>query len=252
MTIANVFTEFYRSNVNRSRFMDKLNLCITTLDQKVLSRWADAFKKEGWEVKISDCLRTASACRGELDLVEICAPLCKSPDDLETFINRRKPVATLAFAAPQNISDSLIVKFLGAGADDFVLNTMDERVLVAKLKAYTRRLAPTMAATMCKVTSDSGDVKIDPARRWVRIETKPGKFTELIRLTQKELEILHLLVDNETSVVSRENMLEKLWGSNATEVYSNCINKHIETLRRKLGPHGKRIKTIYGSGYMFT
>ena len=61
-----------------------------------------------------------------------------------------------------------------------------------------------------------------------------------------------MLVDQEKRVVSRESMLEKLWGDCAGDVYSDCINKHVESLRKKLGLYGRKVKTVYGSGYMFT
>lgn len=234
--------------------MNKLIFCITTVDQTVINRWQDAFKKEGWEAEVFNCLGTlcAGACRAELDLVEVGSPLCGTPEELQKVIKNRKPVATLAFATRKNISDAQIVKFLGAGADDFILADMDERVLVAKIKTYMRRLEPAIAAALAKVESNSGDIKIDRARRVVSIRTGPGECAELLHLTQKELEILSMLVGSEKRVVSRRRMLEEIWGGNAAEVYPHCISKHLETLRKKLGPHGRRIKTVYGSGYMFT
>ncbi len=234
--------------------MSEFTFRITTLDQTVLNRWQDAFKKEGWKACTFDCVDTLSASAGhiELDLVEIGTPLCRTPEDLQQLVKKRKPAAVLAFAAPQNISNTQIIKFLESGADDFIFSNMDERVLVAKLKAYVRRLMPTISAKISRLASASGNIKIDHDRRTVKIGTKPGKSTELSNLTQKELEILSMLVCHEKRVVSREVILDKLWGNDATEVYSECIDKHIESLRKKLGLHGKRIKTIYGSGYMFT
>jgi len=230
-----------------------LVFCITTADQTLLARWQAAFKKEGWRTSVFSCIDAlcAGACRAELDLVEVCSPLCRSPEELLRVITNRKPVATLAFATRENISDSQIAKFLGAGADDFIFANVDERVLVAKIQTYLRRMAPAISEALSKTESSSGDIRIDRAGRVVMITTGTVESAELLHLTQTELEILSMLVDSEKRVVSREMMLEKLWGSNATEVYSHCISKHIETLRKKLGPHGRRIKTVYGSGYMF-
>lgn len=234
--------------------MNELVICIAATDQIVIPRWQSAFKNEGWIAKVfnSLCGLCSRTCLGELALVEVCSPLCKDPEDLQKIIKSRKPVATLAFASQQAISDAQIVSFLSAGADDFLFTNMDERVLVAKLKAYIRRLAPAISDAKAKVTSGSGDIRVDRNRRLVEIKAGPGKAPQMLELTQKELEILYILVGNERQVVSRESMLETLWGNDSTEVYSNCINKHIETLRKKLGVHGRRIKTVYGSGYMFT
>jgi len=227
---------------------------IATLDQTILAHWRDAFRKEGWEAAdlIAPDDPCASKCNAELDLIEVGNQLCKTPDDLREIIQARHPAATLAFSPRQKISDSQVVKFLESGADDFIFSDMDERVVVAKLKAYIRRLEPTISTAALKLESSRREIMIDRNMRSVKIQIRPGKYTELRNLTQKEMAILALLVGNETRPVSREIMLERLWGETATEVYSNCINKHIETLRRKLGPYGKRIKTIYGSGYMFS
>lgn len=234
--------------------MSKFNFRITTLDQTILNRWQGAFKKEGWEASAFNCpdaLRDGEG-RMELDLVEVCAPLCRTPEDLQVIIKKREPVAILAFAAPHNISNSQIVKFLECGADDFVFSNIDERVIVAKLKAYVRRLMPAIAAALPKLASASGDIEIDHDRRMVKIKPRSGKSMEFSNLTQKELKILSMLVGNERRVLSRVAILEKLWGDSATEVYSECVSKHVESLRKKLGLYGGKIKTIYGSGYMFT
>lgn len=220
----------------------------------MLSRWQYAFKKEGWGVIAPDSLPAGfpAADSVELDLVEVCSPSCKTPEDLQGIIKKRKPAATLAFASPRNISGSQIVKFLEAGADDFIYSDTDERVIVAKLKAYLRRMTPEIASTISRAACRGGEIEIDRDRRAINIKAKHGKHTKLLNLTQKELDIFSMLVANETRVVSRKKMLDKLWGAAAVEVYSDCIDKHIETLRKKLGPFGRRIKSVYGSGYMFT
>ena len=111
---------------------------------------------------------------------------------------------------------------------------------------------PTINEAAAKLTSCGGALLIDQDRRSVRITGKTGKHTELVNFTQKQFEILTMLVSEERRVISREAMLERLWGESAEQVYSECVDKHIESLRRKLGIFGKRIKTVYGAGYMFT
>ncbi|MDD2805399.1 MAG: winged helix-turn-helix domain-containing protein [Elusimicrobiales bacterium] len=194
----------------------------------------------------------APANGAELALVEVGTQLCRTPAELLSIIESRNPVAVFAFAPQQKVTSSQIVSFLAAGADDFIFSNMDERLVVAKLKAYLRRLHPASEAILPKLASCNGDIFIDRYTRVVRIKTASGGDTELLNFTQKELDILAMLVCNERKAVSRENILERLWGEESTKVYSDCINKHIETIRRKLGVHGKRIRTVYGSGYMFT
>lgn len=234
--------------------MSDLFFCIKTTDRTILYRWQCAFRKEGWVVKDCGCLNTpcTDSCRMKLALIEVGTQLCKTPDNFREILIKRKPVATLVFAAAETISNSQIAKFLESGADDFIFKSIDERILVAKLKAHMRRMTSTIQETMSKVESSCGDIKIDRDRRAVKIEARKGKYTEIANLTEKELDILTMLVDNEKLVLSRESMLERLWGNGAADVYSECIDKHIESLRRKLGPYGRTIKTVYGAGYKFT
>jgi DNA-binding response OmpR family regulator len=235
--------------------MSNLLFQVTTTDKLVITRWPAALKKEGWETAVTQTSCWSVKCapgRAELLLLEVCSPLCRTPEELKKIREERCPLMLIAFASPQNISNSQIIKFLSAGADDFIFSDTDERVLVAKMKAYLRRLGPAIEEASTRTASTCGVIKIDRARRRVELRLRNNKEPQLLTLTRKELEILSLLVDNENQIVQREAMLEKLWGCDATEVYSNCINKHIETLRRKLGPFGKRIRTVYGSGYMFS
>ena len=197
-------------------------------------------------------LKESCADRAGIYLIEICGQGCANQEDLKCMLKAHKPVSTLVFGDPQKVPNSQIAAFLDAGADDFVYKNLDERILVAKLKAHMRRIMPAITEAAAKIASSSGDIKIDRGRRTVNIEGRPGKCTEISTLTQKEFDILAALVARERQVVSRESMLEDLWGESADSVYSECIDKHIESLRKKLGTYGRRIKTVYGSGYMFT
>ena len=58
------------------------------------------------------------------------------------------------------------------------------------------------------------------------------------------------LLDPETPL-DRGSLLDRLWGERATEINPITLNKHIESLRRRLGPRGTAIQTLYGYGYMF-
>lgn len=216
-------------------------------------RWEKAFQKEGWEVVIhSPCQDDTGLGCPELDLLEVGNPFYKTGEDLKELLKNRAPVSLIVFAEQHNISNNQISSFLNAGADDFIYKNLDERVLVAKLKAHIRRIMPAITEAAAKLISCGGEIQIDRSRRSVRIAEKPGKQTELVNVTQKEFDILALLVSQERRVISRDTMLEELWGESAENVYSECIDKHVESLRRKLGHFGKKIKTVYGAGYMFT
>lgn len=234
--------------------MEILTLCIISADRSLATRWHNSFTKEGWSVSFLSSYTQPpeqGTSSNEFALIEVGPSGCCTPDAMMAAIKIRKPLSVLAFGDQKKISNAQIASFLETGADDFVFKDIDPRVLVAKLKAHMRRLAPLIkqAASIC--ASAAGDITVDTSRRSVRLGAK-GRSQELTNLTQKELDILTLLLGHEKRVLSREVMLEKLWGAEAVNVYSECVDKHIESLRRKLGSYGKRIKTVYGAGYMFT
>jgi two-component system alkaline phosphatase synthesis response regulator PhoP len=235
--------------------MGTLTFHIVSTDRTISGRWQKAFQKEGWPVTNADCCPAGEEIhnnRSEFDLVEVGVPACQNQEALKSIIQTRRPVSTIVFGDPQKTSNRQIAAFLEAGADDFVYKNLDERILVAKLKAHMRRIMPEIAEIAAKLASSCGDIEIDRNRRAVKIAARTGKNTELTNLTEKEFDILSMLVRHEKVVLTRERILEKLWGNGGDGVYSECIDKHIESLRRKLGTYGKRIKTVYGAGYMFT
>ena len=235
--------------------MRTLSFHIISADTCIAARWQAAFRKEGWQAALHTpsanyCYARAKAC--ELDFVEFGTPCCKNGEELKAMMNKRMPLSVIVFGDPSKISNSQISALLEAGADDFIYKNLDERVLVAKVKAHLRRIMPAILQASGKCASSCGEIEVDSGRRAVKIKSRPGKVTELSNLTQRELDILAFLVNHEKQVVSRETMLEKLWGEDSVNVYCECVDKHIESLRRKLGLYGKRIRTVYGAGYMFT
>ena len=235
--------------------MRTLSFHIVTADTGIAARWQAAFRKEGWQVALhapSADYACARAAAGELDFVEFGAPCCKSGNDLKALMHKRLPLSVIVFGDQSKVSNSQISALLEAGADDFIYKNLDERVLVAKIKAHLRRIMPAILQASARGASSCGEIEVDSSRRAVKIKSRTGKVTELCNLTQRELDILAFLVGHEKQVVSRETMLEKLWGEASVNVYCECVDKHIESLRRKLGLCGKRIRTVYGTGYMFT
>lgn len=234
--------------------MNTVIFYIISTDALISGRWPQALKKEGWRVELlSCCPGEEGKCPGYagIYLIEIGLPCCRNQEGLKSILQTRKPVSALVFGNQQDVSNRQISAFLEAGADDFVYKNIDERILVAKLKAHMRRIMPEIIDASAKLTSSCRSIEIDRNRRSVKLKAHLGTCTELSSLTPKEFDILSLLVAQERRVVTRERMLEKIWGEDAVDVYSECIDKHVESLRRKMGACGNKIKTIYGSGYMF-
>ena len=148
----------------------------------------------------------------------------------------RAPVIMLTARAGE------VDKVLGLeiGADDYVTKPFSVRELIARIRARLRRDESGMSGTV-----EFGHVIVDLERH---IVTKAGGRLDL---TAKELDILQLLVRNRGGVVSRQRLIEEVWGGDSS-VASRTIDTHVMNLRRKVedDPNNPRhIVAVYGEGY---
>jgi DNA-binding response OmpR family regulator len=134
------------------------------------------------------------------------------------------------------------VQGLELGADDYVTKPFSLRELNARVRAVLRRLGQageqqTMAYTGARLTADFDAVA-------VTVDGSP------IRLTRREFELLRYLVRNRNRVVSRDKLLERVWGYDRL-VETRSVDVHVGRLRSKLGGAGRQIETVVGLGYRF-
>lgn len=125
---------------------------------------------------------------------------------------------------------------LDAGADDYVVKPFGMMELLSRIRALLRRTAKEEIVYRC------GTLAVDPA---CHIVTVSGRE---VALTQKEFEVLHLLLKNRGQVISRERLIEDVWGYAFTGE-SRTVDVHVRTLRQKLGDAGGYIETVRGYGY---
>ena len=132
------------------------------------------------------------------------------------------------------------VEGLRAGADDYLVKPFELEELVARLHALLRR-GPDRPAIPLEV----GDLRIDPARRVVRLGERS------VDLTGREFELLETLARHAGIVLSRRQLLEQVWGY-TFEVDGNVVDQFVSYLRRKLEAHGERrvIHTVRGVGFV--
>jgi DNA-binding response OmpR family regulator len=132
-----------------------------------------------------------------------------------------------------------IVMGLDAGADDYLTKPFSFKVLVARLRALSRRkqVEPSTQLQMA-------DLVLDPAKHEVK------RAGVLVPLTPREFEFLELLLRNSGRVLTRNRLIEAVWG-NERDVENNTVDVFIRQLRTKLEPRGtsKLIHTIRGIGY---
>ena len=130
---------------------------------------------------------------------------------------------------------------LELGADDYVTKPFSPRELMLRVRAILRRKAPADPAV--RILS-RGPLSIDPERHRCTVDG-----AEVV-LTAKEFDLLHNLMERTGRVMTRDRLLEDVWGSDVV-VTSRTIDTHMKRLREKLGTAGGAIETIRGVGYRF-
>lgn len=129
------------------------------------------------------------------------------------------------------------VKGLDMGADDYITKPFGVMELISRIKAVLRR---TQTQKVNTVSLD--EITIDEERHIVYING------EQVELTYKEYEILKLLIINKGIVLTRDRLMENIWGYDF-EQGNRTVDVHIQSLRKKLGTSGDHIKTIRHVGY---
>ena len=132
------------------------------------------------------------------------------------------------------------VKGLDLGADDYITKPFGVMELVSRVKALLRR-AKDVEAENTRV--EYGDITVDNDKHAAYVCGKPCE------LTYKEFELLKYLMINKGIVLSRDKIMDQVWGFEY-EGESRTVDMHIKTLRQKLGESGKLIKTVRNVGYM--
>ena len=131
------------------------------------------------------------------------------------------------------------VKGLDLGADDYITKPFGIMELISRVKALLRR---SMNMEDEKFLS-AGDIFLDGEKHMVYVKGEP------VDLTFKEYELLKLLIQNQGIVMSRDVIMERIWGIDF-EGESRTLDVHIKTLRQKLKNAGTLIKTVRNVGYM--
>ena len=161
-----------------------------------------------------------------LDGVEVCRRLRVDSD-----------VPILILTARSELGDR--VEGLDSGADDYLVKPFERQELLARMRALMRRPPRGSAALVV------GDLRLNPDTREV------NRGDRQIELTNREFELLEYLMRNERLVVSRERLLEEVWGYDPMAM-TNTIDVFISNLRRKLeeGDEDRLLHTKRGAGYV--
>ena len=132
------------------------------------------------------------------------------------------------------------VKGLDAGADDYVTKPFGMMELISRIKAVLRRSAKGSVSS--EDTFEIGEIRFDPKKHEVTVHG------EVVNLTLKEYELLKRLMKNSNIVLTRDQLLEDIWGYDF-DGETRTVDVHVRTLRQKLGDAGEQIETVRGVGY---
>ena len=188
--------------------------------------------------------RTALAKKPDLIITDVEMPLmdglalCKKIKDSQAMSDT--PVIIMS---GKKISEMDLLSGYGSGANDYVVKPFSYPVLLAKAKALLLRgrKNPAKGKKIKKVGLD-----IDIEGRSVRLKDR------VLKLTSKEFDLLVVLVSKESKVLTFNSLLETVWGHNLADYNDpHTVEVHVSNLRKKLGPFGKRIKSVAGHGYKF-
>jgi two-component system, OmpR family, alkaline phosphatase synthesis response regulator PhoP len=217
-------------------------------DEKDIVKMLDYnLKKEGFRVifgfDAEDCLSLANRERPDLIILDLMLP---GMDGLEVCKQLKKEDKTadipiIMLTAKSQESDKIVG--LELGADDYMTKPFSIRELVARIKALLRR---TKEKNKLPQILKIGDLAIDLSRISVSVKDKP------IELTSKEFELLTTLIKAKGRVLSRDHLLDTIWGyDHAIEIHTRTVDVHIMSLRKKLKASGERIITVKNYGYRF-
>ncbi|MBA0125732.1 response regulator transcription factor [Haloechinothrix sp. YIM 98757] len=199
---------------------------------------ARGLRREGMAVDVAfngdDAHEKATITRYDVVVLDRDLPGMSGDTLCEEIVGSGELTRILMLTASGTVEDR--VDGLSLGADDYLAKPFAFAELIARVRALARRSTPATPPVL-----QAGDVRLDPARRTVVRDSGP------IELTRKEFGVLEVLLSAAGSVVSSEELLERVWDEHA-DPFTTTVRVTVMTLRKKLGEPGI-IETVVGSGY---
>ena len=200
-----------------------------------------SLRMEGYDVRIAGdglaALDEAHAFMPDLIILDLGLPKLDGIEVAKT-LRESDDVPILVLTARDGVESR--VEGLDAGADDYLVKPFERQELLARLRALLRRRPPRGQAAITV-----GDLRLNPDTH----EVLRGERS--LELTQREFELLEYLMRNERIVVSRQRLLDEVWGYDPFSM-TNTIEVFVSNLRRKLEADGepRLLHTIRGAGYV--
>ena len=228
--------------------MDNQNFKILVVDdeQDILEFVSYNLQKEGFEVVTAingiEGIKKAKESEPDLIVLDIMMPEMDGVEVCRTLRADRKFDSTIIAFLTARSEDYSQIAALDEGGDDYISKPIKPRVLISRIKALLRRSKKGAKDQSETELIQVKDIVIDKEKVMVY------KSGEVIELPKKEFELLSLLVSKPGKVFTREEIFNKVWGTDVI-VGNRTIDVHIRKLREKIGD--SYIKTVKGIGYKF-
>ncbi len=225
----------------------KTKILIVEDDPHILLGLEEVLKSDGFEVAAchrgDQAVEAVSKYRPGLIVLDVMLPGKSGYDICRELRGKKIATPILMLTAKGQEIDKVVG--LDLGADDYVTKPFGVRELLARIHALLRRVAKPAESDSADTVFQIGSATVDPRT----FQLKRGKVVE--ELTAKELKLLQLFHDRPGEVLSRDRLLNAVWGYNYYGT-TRTLDQVIVQLRKKLGDNGsepKHLLTVHGVGY---
>jgi two-component system response regulator MprA len=211
-------------------------------DEEIALALQRSLRMEGYEVRIARdgeaALQEVGGFAPDLVILDLGLPGADGLEVARTVRQQGSDVPILILTARDALESR--VAGLDIGADDYLVKPFERQELLARMRALLRRRPPRGMAPL-----RVGDLTLNPDTHEVARGDRP------VELTQREFELLEYLMRNERLVISRQRLLDEVWGYDPFSI-TNTIEVFVSNLRRKLeaGGEPRLLHTVRGAGYV--
>jgi len=225
---------------------EQLTVLVVEDEPSFVEALAVGLKREGFRVEVAydgeEALDKFAALRPDLVLLDVMLPRLSGIDVCRAIRAKGSNVPIIMVTAKSSEIDTVVG--LEVGADDYVSKPYRLRELVARMRAVLRRTPPE-AAKAKEAELEVGDLRLDPERHEVYLRG------EVLSLPLKEFELLEVLMENAGRVLTRETLIDQVWGTHYVGD-TKTLDVHIKRLRARVEDdpsRPQRITTVRGLGY---
>ncbi|MBI3648564.1 MAG: response regulator transcription factor [Actinobacteria bacterium] len=227
--------------------MSEQTVLVVDDEEAIADAVRNRLEAEGFRVVVAydgpQAIEKHAECRPDLVVLDLMLP---GMDGLEVCKEIQKTGWTPVLMLTARTEEADKVAGFAVGADDYLTKPFSLRELSARVKAILRRM-DRIRSSRSEGPIELGGLMIDPERRRVTVDGKD------VQLTPLEFEILFALARDPGVVLSRDQLMDRVWGYR-DYAGGRVVDSHVARIRRKLGEDGvepRFVRTVHGVGYSF-